>query len=48
LSAFSVHGIWTPGVLVMRRTGFTAKSLIIQVVFPVPLLLQSRRIQVAV
>ena len=37
LSAFTVHGVWTPGVQLMRRISFQAKALIIFVIFLVPL-----------
>ena len=37
LSAFTVHGIWTPGVQLMRRISFQAKAIIIFIIFLIPL-----------
>ncbi len=37
LSAFTVHGIWTPGVVVMRKLSFQLKALFIILVFLVPI-----------
>ena len=37
ISAFSAHGIWAPGVLLMRRINFQAKALIITLIFLVPI-----------
>ncbi len=42
LSAFTVHGVWTPGVVVMRRISFQLKALIIILVFLVPIALTSQ------
>ena len=36
-NAFSVHGVWTPGVQFMRRVSFQSKALIITALFLVPL-----------
>jgi methyl-accepting chemotaxis protein len=36
-SALSVHGIWTPGVQLMRKLQFKAKALIITALFLLPL-----------
>jgi methyl-accepting chemotaxis protein len=36
---FSTHGIWTPGVRLMRNLSFVAKALIISLVFLVPVVL---------
>jgi hypothetical protein len=36
-NAFSVHGIWAPGVQFMRRVSFQSKALIITALFLVPL-----------
>jgi len=37
-SAFNAHGIWTPGVLLMRRINFHLKALIITVIFLIPIM----------
>ena len=37
--AFSVHGIWTPGVQFMRRVSFQVKAIIITVLFLIPVLI---------
>nr|WP_315490699.1 methyl-accepting chemotaxis protein [uncultured Rhodoferax sp.] len=36
-NAFSVHGIWAPGVQFMRRVSFRSKALIITALFLIPL-----------
>ncbi len=42
ISAFTVHGIWTPAVLMMRRISFKAKALIISAIFLIPILLSTQ------
>lgn len=37
-SLFGAHGIWAPGVLMMRRIGFQSKALIISAVFLLPII----------
>lgn len=37
-SLFGAHGVWAPGVLMMRRIGFQSKALIITTVFLLPIL----------
>ena len=37
-SPVEVHGIWTPGVLLMRNLGFHAKAILISLTFLVPML----------
>ena len=37
-SAYEAHGFWTPGVVLMRNSVFTTKSLIICTMFLIPLL----------
>ncbi|MBT9505134.1 methyl-accepting chemotaxis protein [Rhodoferax sp.] len=37
-SPIQAHGIWTPGVILMRNLGFKAKAVLITVAFLVPLL----------
>jgi methyl-accepting chemotaxis protein len=41
LSAFTVHGIWTPGVMLMRGISFKVKALIISLIFAIPIALSS-------
>jgi methyl-accepting chemotaxis protein len=38
VSAFTVHGIWTPGVILMRAVAFRSKALIISVLFLIPII----------
>lgn len=40
-SAFSVHGIWTPGIILMRNIKFQAKVVIIMAVFLIPIIMAS-------
>lgn len=42
LSAFTIHGIWTPAVVAMRRISFQVKALIIISVFLVPIALTTQ------
>lgn len=37
-SLFGAHGIWAPGVLMMRRIGFRSKALTISAVFLLPII----------
>jgi hypothetical protein len=37
LSAFTVHGMWTPGVQLMRKISFQAKAAIIIIIFLIPI-----------
>ena len=37
-SPFQAHGLWTPGVVLMRNLGFKAKAVIISIAFLLPLL----------
>ncbi|WP_426191734.1 methyl-accepting chemotaxis protein [Massilia sp. DWR3-1-1] len=41
-SAFHAHGIWTPGVVIMRRIGFRSKALLICALFLLPIFMLSR------
>ena len=38
-SAYQAHGIWTPGVVLMRNLSFTGKAVLISLAFLVPMLL---------
>ncbi|WNO06147.1 methyl-accepting chemotaxis protein [Rhodoferax mekongensis] len=38
VSLFGAHGVWAPGVLMMRRIGFQSKALIISAIFLLPIL----------
>jgi methyl-accepting chemotaxis protein len=37
-TAYAVHGIWAPGVQLMRRVSFKAKAVLISVLFLIPIL----------
>jgi methyl-accepting chemotaxis protein len=37
-SAYEAHGIWTPGVLLMRNLSFTGKAVLISLAFLLPML----------
>lgn len=37
-SLFGAHGVWAPGVLMMRRIGFQSKAIIITAVFLMPII----------
>jgi len=41
LSAFTVHGVWTPGVMLMRGISFKVKALIISLIFVIPIALST-------
>jgi methyl-accepting chemotaxis protein len=38
-TAYAVHGIWAPGVQLMRRVSFKAKAVLISVLFLIPILI---------
>ncbi len=38
-TAYQAHGIWTPGVVLMRNLSFTGKAVLISLAFLVPMLL---------
>lgn len=38
-TAYGVHGIWAPGVQLMRRVSFKAKAVLISVLFLIPILI---------
>ena len=41
-SAFHTHGIWTPGVVLMRNMQFSSKALLICLMFVIPLVVLTR------
>jgi methyl-accepting chemotaxis protein len=41
-SAFHTHGIWTPGVILMRNMQFSSKALLICLMFLIPLIVLTR------
>ena len=38
-SPLQAHGVWTPGVVLMRNLGFRSKAVLISLVFLLPMLL---------
>ncbi len=46
-SAFHTHGIWTPGVVLMRNIQFSAKALLICLMFLIPLIVLTRAFYVS-